>query len=42
MKFGGIFRTGEIEPLLDALELSADVEVERVSDTYVRIHRAAG
>lgn len=42
LKFGGVFRTGETQPLLDALEQAFNVRVERVSDTYVRIHPAAG
>lgn len=41
LEFGGIFRTGEIEPLLDALELSFDIQVDRVDEEYVRIYRVA-
>ena len=39
LEFGGIFRTGETDALLDALELAFDIEVDRVSDTHVRVRR---
>lgn len=37
LKFGGVFRTGETNALLDALETSFDIEVEHVDDEYVRL-----
>jgi len=42
LKFGGIFRTGETKALFEALELAFDVEVEYVSDGYVRIRMSEG
>ncbi len=33
------YRVGEIEPMFDALNLMANVEVERVSDRHVRLYR---
>ncbi len=42
LKFGGIFRTGETKALFDALELAFDVEVEYVSERYVRIRMTEG
>ncbi|MEM6650289.1 MAG: FecR domain-containing protein [Pseudomonadota bacterium] len=37
-EFGGIFRTGETDALLEALELSFDVQVEKLNDQHIRIH----
>jgi transmembrane sensor len=37
IRFGGIFRTGETQPLLDALQASYGVNVEYVGDTKVRL-----
>ncbi|MGF1543049.1 MAG: FecR domain-containing protein [Parvularculaceae bacterium] len=37
LKFGGVFRTGEIDALLNALETSFDVDVEHVGDRRVRL-----
>ncbi len=38
LRFGGIFRIGETEPLFDALEMSFDIDVEYVDDDQVRLH----
>lgn len=37
IRFGGIFRTGETQPLLDALQASYGVEVEYVGERKVRL-----
>ena len=37
LRFGGVFRTGETDALLSALEVSFDIEVEYVDDGYVRL-----
>lgn len=37
LRFGGVFRTGETGALLHALETSFEIEVEYVSDDYVRL-----
>ena len=41
LKFGGIFRTGETQPLLDALESSFGIDVEYVGDNKVVLSLAA-
>lgn len=38
---GGYFRVGEVEALLEALELSFGVRVERVTANHVRLHEAS-
>ncbi|PHZ86362.1 FecR family protein [Paremcibacter congregatus] len=42
LRFSGIFRTGETGPLFEALELSFDIEVDRVNDKFVRIRPSDG
>jgi len=38
-KIVAYYRVGEIEPMLDALNLMANVEVERISDRHVKLYR---
>ncbi|PCI51687.1 MAG: hypothetical protein COB49_01130 [Alphaproteobacteria bacterium] len=42
LRFSGIFRTRETGPLFEALELSFDIKVDRISDKYVRIRASDG
>jgi len=39
LKFGGLFRTNELQALFNALETTFDIEIERISDKHVRISR---
>ena len=39
LEFGGIFRTGDTDALLDALAASYEIEIEYVSDNAVRLKR---
>ncbi len=41
IRFGGVFRTGETKPLLDALEASYGVDVEYVGTNKVRLRLTA-
>ncbi len=40
LKIGGIFKAGETEALLKALELSFDLKIERINETNVSISRS--
>jgi transmembrane sensor len=40
LKVGGYFKVGEIDPMLEALESSFGVRVERVDDKHVRLSAA--
>ena len=39
LKFGGLFRTNELQALFNALETNFDIKIERISDKHVRISR---
>lgn len=39
LKFGGLFRTNELQALFNALETTFDIKIERISDKHVRISR---
>lgn len=39
LKFGGLFRTDELQALFNALETTFDIKVERVDNKHVRISR---
>ncbi len=39
LKFGGLFRTNELQALFDALETTFDIKVERIDQRHVRISR---
>ncbi|TQV89581.1 FecR family protein [Aliikangiella coralliicola] len=39
MKFGGLFRTDELQALFDALETTFDIKVVKVNDKLVRLSR---
>lgn len=41
LEFGGIFRTGETQPLFDALQASFGIDVEYVGDNKVRLTLAS-
>jgi transmembrane sensor len=39
LKFGGLFRTNELQALFDALETTYDIKIERINERHVRISR---
>jgi transmembrane sensor len=39
LKFGGLFRTNELQALFNALETTFDIRVEKIDDTHVRLSR---
>ena len=39
LKFGGLFRTNELQALFDALEMTFDIEIEKLSEQHVRLSR---
>jgi transmembrane sensor len=39
LKFGGLFRTNELQALFNALETTFDIQVEKVDSTHVRLSR---
>ncbi len=39
LKFGGLFRTNELQALFDALEMTFDIDIEKVNDQHVRLSR---
>lgn len=41
LKFGGLFRTNELQALFDALELTFDIRIEKINDQHVRLSRIA-
>ena len=41
LKFGGLFRTNELQALFDALETTFDIKIERINDRHVRISRTS-
>ncbi|MEP1742828.1 MAG: FecR domain-containing protein [Kangiellaceae bacterium] len=39
LKFGGLFRTNELQALFDALEMTFDIEIEKLSEQHVKLSR---
>lgn len=39
LKFGGLFRTNELQALFDALEMTFDIEIEKLSEHHVKLSR---